>query len=177
MGIISDRQYRMRLSDFYKCRSEHTAVLTELEHAQHIALFLSCDNMECWQKVQKDICAWKNQNTLQRSVFCYISQKKPKDFALSQEVDFIFKSGDIFKSSFIGECIENWQHQAYNVMIDADKKPKTDSLVLKSMLKASLRIGRNAQYIDNYDLVIQVNDKLSPMAFLVEVERYLHQLA
>ncbi|MBO4581506.1 MAG: hypothetical protein J5701_04370 [Bacteroidales bacterium] len=176
MSIISERQYKMRMSDFYRRQSKRMAVLTELEQASSIALFLSCDNMEYWQKVQKDVCAWKSENASQRTVFCYISQKKPKDISLGQEVNFIFKTGNIWGNRFSKECVESLQSKTYSVMIDTDEKPKTDSLLLKSMLNASLRIGRNAQYIDNYDIVIQVNKAVSPTAFLTEVESYLHQL-
>lgn len=154
-----------------------TAVICAVEQAQSIALCLSCAHVEQWNVLQADVLAWQAAHAAQRDVYCYIHQKMPKGVTLPPQVTFVFKHHFSLVGKLIPELQRRLQHKAYDILIDADSNPIVESLIMKSHIKAALRVGRSAACIHDYHIVVQVDEACMPSQYLAQVQKYLLQLA
>ena len=150
--------------------------ISPFDTGKNICVFTTYQGDEKYKELEEGIDYLEKKG---KKVFfiCYLHQKKIPEIMVNKLNMFLVSKKDInFSGSISNHIQKELNNQHYDFFIDADTHSDKLGLYMKTLINTDLRVGRNQEYYDYYDLTICVNETFSIKEYFENIETYITKL-
>ena len=176
MNFIQNHYISKRLSDFVAGRKQEQIKLSRFDSLQTICLFAAYQGDEAFEKLMQSVAYLEGQKK-KVSVFVFLNQPAiPRIMENKLNIYIITKKDINFAGQIKRTLHDELTKWHYDLFIDTDIVSDKVVLYLKSLIHADLRVGRNQDYYNYYDLTLCVGDNYTIEEYISNLERYMLKL-
>lgn len=148
-----------------------------IQNASNVGVVVSCSSFDEWKKECVSIMQWKNNQCANIYLVVYIDDTLKVVENSDDDIILIGKNHFSVLGRLSDAFLQNFKQKKIDILIDINTKPNLPIVYLQFLFNSQLRVGRNAEKTNIYDLVIQAQESLCIVDYLAEVEKYLKQLS
>lgn len=166
--------FRLRLHRYYLRRElkKNSSVIrqsTPFEEAKKIGILFNASDLEQEKLVLQYVERLRSKNHKKVTILGFFDDKEERDFSLfkhysNKDLDWLFRPKK--------EDVNYFIDKKFDIVISFLSKPYMHSDYIMALSKAQLRVGRNSNNTDSFDLIINERQN-DPAHFVALVDMYL----
>ena len=176
MNLIQRYYINRRLLHFVKERKTEQTKISPFDTLKDICVMATYQEEKMYKELMEGIDFLEEKG---KKVFlmCYLPKRKiPEIMENKLDISFVYKKDIHFIGSISSHAQQELSRQHYDLFIDADAHCDALGLYMKSFIHADLRVGRNKQCYDYYDLTLCVDGTFSIKEYFLNIETYITKL-